>query len=106
MYVKKIMFGTLLYVILKIENSIIDESAIICDEVVDADADAQLNNKTNFIEKKAICKMQTFYILPAFLLITITLLIAVSIYCYLIKDRAKQLLQFHYTNNKLSKVIY
>ena len=34
---------------------------------------------TNFNEKKAICKMQNFYILLAFLLITTALLIAVSI---------------------------
>ena len=44
---------------------------------------------TNFNEKKAICEMQIVYILLAFLLITIALLIAVSIYCYLIKYRAK-----------------
>ena len=36
-----------------------------------------------------------------FLLITIALLIAVSIYCYLIKYQAKQLLPFHYKNNEL-----
>ena len=56
--------------------SIMGESAIICN-----DAD----NKTNFIEKKASCKIQNYYILPVFLLITIALLIAVSIYWYLIK---------------------
>ena len=39
----------------------------------------------NFNEKKAACKMQNIYILFAFLLITIALLIAVSIHCYLIK---------------------
>ena len=36
------------------------------------------------------------------MLITITLLIAVSIYCYLIKYRGKHLLPFHNTNNKLN----
>ena len=41
---------------------------------------------TNFNEKMITCKTQSFYILLVFLLITITLLIAVSIYCYLIKD--------------------
>ena len=52
--------------------------------------------------------MQNFYILLAFLLITIALLIAVSIYCYLIKYRAKQkhLLPFHVTNSELKEVIY
>ena len=70
------------------------DSAIICDEVIDADAesnDAKLSlkddDKTNFNEKKATCKMQNFYILLAFFSIAIALLIAVSIYCYLIKYR-------------------
>ena len=35
----------------------------------------------NFNEKKETCKTQNFYSLLAFLLITIALLIAVSIYC-------------------------
>ena len=42
-----------------------DDSAIIFDEVIDADADAELNDKTNFNEKKATCQMQSFYILLA-----------------------------------------
>ena len=51
--------------------------------------------------------MQNFYILHAFLIITIVLLIAVSIYCYLIKYRAKQkhLSPFYDTNNELKKVL-
>ena len=51
--------------------------------------------------------MQNFYILLAFLLITIALLITVSIYCYLIKYQAKQkhLLPFHHTNNELREVL-
>ena len=60
-----------------------DDSAIICYEVIDADAES--HGETNFNEKKATCKTQNFYILLAFLLIIIALLIAVSIYCYLIK---------------------
>ena len=41
-------------------------------------------------------------------LIAIALLIAVSIYCYLIKHRAKQkrLLPFYVTNNELKKIMY
>ena len=35
--------------------------------------------------KKATCKTENFYILIAFLLITKALMIAISIYCYLIK---------------------
>ena len=50
--------------------------------------------------------MCIFY-LP-FLSITIALLIAVTIYCYLIKYKGKQkhLLLFHVTNNKLQEVLY
>ena len=75
-----------------------DNSAIMCDEVIELH-----DEQTNFNEKKAICETRNFYILLAFLLITIALLMAVSIYCYLIKCRAKQihLLPFHFTNNKL-----
>ena len=62
----------------------------------------------HFNEKKAACKTQHFSSLPAFLSITVTLLIAVSVYCYLIKHQAKrkQLLPFHETNNGLQKIIY
>ena len=56
-----------------------DDSAIMSDEVIYA------YDKTNFNEKKATCKMQNFYILLVFLIITIALLIVVNIYCYLIK---------------------
>ena len=57
--------------------------------------------------KKIQPAKKCFYILLAFLLITIALLIAVSIYCYLIKYRAKQkhLLPFHDTNNELKQVL-
>ena len=67
------------------------EVIVSCDE--DAEAKSYDETKiipTNFNEKKATCKTQNIYILPAFLLITIALLIAVSIYCYLIKYQAKQ----------------
>ena len=59
-----------------------------------------------FDENKATCKTKNFYRLLAFLLITIALLIDVSIYYYLIKYQAKQLLPFHYTNSELGKVLY
>ena len=73
---------------------------IICDEIIEKKAKAVT---TNFNEKNAVCKKKNLYILLAFLLITIALLIAVSIYCYQIKDRAKQkyLLQFYVANDKL-----
>ena len=59
----EIMFGSLLHV-------------IICDGVIDAD-DQTKTFPTNFNEKKVTCKTEKFYILVAFLLITIALLIAV-----------------------------
>ena len=86
-----------------------DDSAIIYDEAIDADAklspkddDETKTTPTTFNEKKVTCKTQSFYILLAFLLITIALLIAVSIYCHLIKYRTKQkhLLPFHDTKLK------
>ena len=91
-----------------------DDSAIICDEVRDADAEAESNDEEtktvpiNFDEKKSTCKIQNFYILLAFLLIAIALVVAVSIYCDLIKYQAKQkhLLPFQFTNTELKEVIY
>ena len=72
------------------------DSAITCDKIRDADAEAKSNDeaKSNNKETKAIpknktCETKSFDILLAFLLITIALSIAVSIYCYLIKYKAK-----------------
>ena len=63
-----------------------NDSAIICDEVIDADADAEtklsIETKTvspNFNKKETNCKMQRFFILLAPLLVTIALFMAVSI---------------------------
>ena len=51
--------------------------------------------------------MQNFYILLAFSLSTIALLVAISIYCQLIKYRAKEkhLLPYYVTNEKLINVL-
>ena len=57
-----------------------DDSAIIFDEVIDADAQAEA-----MLNDEATCKMQNLYTLLAFLFITLALLIAVSISGYLIK---------------------
>ena len=59
--------------------------------------DNGVETKTNFNKEEAGCKTQNDYILLAFLLTTFELLIAVSIYCYLVKYLAKQkhLLPFH-----------
>ena len=79
-------------------ETIMDYSVITCDEFI-----ASYEKKINFNEKEAICKIQNFYIFLVFLLITIVSLIAVSIYCYLIKYQIKYLLAFHNTNNKWNK---
>ena len=87
----------------KYSASIMDDSLITCDEII-----ASYNEETNFYEKKTTCKMQNFYILHAFLLVTIGFLLVVGIYCYLIKCKAKQqhLLPFQFTNTKLKEIIY
>ena len=84
------------------DDSIDDDSVIMCDEIIKQTKTIP----TNFNEKNITCKIQNF--LLVFLLITIAVLIAVSIYCYLIKYRAKKkhLLPFHVTNNELKEVIY
>ena len=74
-----------------------DDSVITCDEVIDV-------KETNSNEKNVTCKTQNFYILLGFLFITVTLLIAVSIYCYMIKYRAKHLLPFY--DIKLNQNLY
>ena len=86
-----------------------DDSVIACDEIIDADAKAKSDDKeTKTILKNIICETKSFYILLAFLLSAITLLIAVTIYCYLIKHKPKQkhLLPFYLTNNELKEVLY
>ena len=85
-----------------------NDSAIICDEVTESYDEETKAIPTNFNDKKTACKTQNFYLLLAFLLITIALLIAVSMYCYLIKYQAKpkHLLPFHLTSNELKEIIY
>ena len=64
-----------------------------CDEIIDAEINLYEEDtktvKTNFNEKNGNCKTKKFYILLAFLLITTSLQIVISIYCYVIKYRAK-----------------
>ena len=79
--------------------SIIDDSVIKCDEILEETKTIT----TNFHEKIHSVKQKKIYISVVFLLITIVLLIAVSIYCYLIKYKSKQkhLLPHYVTNDKL-----
>ena len=75
--------------------NIMDDSVITFYEIIDV-------KETNFNKKNITCKTPNFYMLLTFLLITTALLIAVSIYCYVIKHRAKQndtkLKQFYINN--------
>ena len=80
--------------------SIIDNSVITCDEIINAE-------ETKTILKNVICETKSFYILLIFLLITIALLIAFSIYFCMIKYTAKQkkLLPYYAKNVKLINVL-
>ena len=84
-----------------------DDSATTCDEIIDS-YDDETKISQQILEKKATCKTQNFYILLVFLLMTVTFLISVSIYCYVIKCQVKQkhLLPFQFTNNKLKEIMY
>ena len=72
-----------------------DDLAITCHESIEPYDEKAKTVPTNFNEKKTV-------------LLTIALLIAVIIYCYLIKYRAKQkhLLPFHVTSSKLKEIIF
>ena len=65
-----------------------------CDEIME-EAKAI---PTNFNKKNIICETKNFYILFTFLLISIALLVAVSIYFCLIKYKAKKDIYCHITS--------
>ena len=109
MYVKKIMFRILLHVIVKMENN--QQVLWMLQQLCVMKLQSHTRKKQILMKKKKknpACKTQNVYILLAFLLITIALLIAVNIYWYLIRYRAKQknLLPFNFTNNKLKENIF
>ena len=72
----------------------IDDSEIMCDEIIEETRTIL----TNFNEINAICKARYFYILLAFSLITIALLIAISIYFCPMKYKAKQNIYYRLTS--------
>ena len=91
--------------------SIMDESAVTCDEIIDVNAEANSNNEVKSYEKKTkiipnnkICETKSFHISPGFLLITIALLIAVIIYPIKYTGKQKNLLSFNATNNKIKDI--
>ena len=61
---------------------------------------------TNFNKKKVTCKTKNLYILLAFILVTIALLAVVDIHPCFLKYQAKHFFPFHFTNDKLEKVLY
>ena len=71
-----------------------NDSTIMCDEVIKSFDQEIKTIPTNFNEMKPTCKMQSFYILFGLLLITIAFLTPVSIYCYLIKYQAQNYCHF------------
>ena len=66
-------------------KSLIDDSVIPCDEIVDTLETVSINSNDN----KATHKMY-YYILLTFLLVAILLLIIVTICCYCIKHQSTQ----------------
>ena len=76
---------------------------VTCDEIIEVKA--KTITKT-FIEKNVLRKTNSFDILLAFFIIR--RLIAVSIYCQLMRYKTKQkhLLPFHVTNNELKEIMY
>ena len=75
---------------------IVDDSAFTCDEAVESYYEKAKTIPTDINKKKATFKCKNLYILLAFLLMTIALLIDVSVYCCLIKYQAKQNIHYHF----------
>ena len=73
-------------------TSIIDDSVITCDEIIEAVAKSYYKTTKTVPIKTVSTKSTTtnFFDFLIYLLITIALLIVVSIYCYLIKYRGKR----------------
>ena len=104
MYVKKNMFwnpSTCICENGKYLASITDDSVITCDEVIESYYDEIKIIPISSNEKNITWKTKSFCIILIFLLITIALLTAVSIYCYLIKYQAKQKHLLPLCNTKL-----
>ena len=79
--------------------SIMDDSMILCDEIIKSYDEEIKTILTNFSEKNVTCKTQNLYVLLAFLLVTTSLLTAISIYFYMIKYLTKHSLPFHDIKN-------
>ena len=84
---------------------IIDDSVITCDEIIKEETKTVT---TNFNEKNAICKTKKNVYFTFLFINCHSLLIAVSIYCYLIKNKGEQIhwVPFYVTNNKSEEAFY
>ena len=78
-------------------KSIADDLVITCDKIIATSETVPINLN----EKHATYEMKTFYILSAFLLITILLLIIASVYCFYYQ---KCTLPYQHSNNKLKEI--
>ena len=62
----------------------------------------------NLNKKKATCKMENSYILLAFLLMAVSLLIVFSVYCFhyckRYQSKPKNTLRYYHSNNELIKL--
>ena len=72
-----------------------------CDDIIDAEVKLNNKAKSNGKETKTASTNLNVYILLAFLLITLVLLIAVNICCYLIKYWGKEK-HYHFTSQILN----
>ena len=102
------MFGILVHAVVKMKNiqQVLWMIQGLCVTKLQSHL-TKLYGKINLNEKKKmICKTKHFYILLAFLLITMTLLMSVSIYCYLLKYRAKQKHLLRDKNNELKQILF
>ena len=80
-HAKRTLFGVLLHVFVKLTKylvSAINNWVISYDEIIEETKTVPVN----FNVKNATCRTKNFFILLAFLCITLELSIAVSIYCY------------------------
>ena len=74
----------------KFLSSIMDNSTIICHKAIESYDEKIKANSANFVEKKSKLENGKFLYFTCVWLLTIGLLIAVIIYCYLIKYQAIQ----------------
>ena len=91
----------------KYVGSIANSSVIKCDEIINTIKSILIKTvPTKTVPTKINSKK--VYILHVFLLVTIALLIAVNIFCYLMKYQIKEkhLLPHHVTTNELNEVLY